>query len=123
MNEKRFKQLFNSMTSTFNWLYLDSKDLAYIQSGLYPVRHADTNPDLPVWGDGRFDWAADADLPADFFTTHGGDAENGGTPYPARTTPVAQGNAPDRAEGRRVGKDCVRTCRSPWWPHHYKKKK
>src|SRR3546814_1909863 len=84
MNEKRFKQLFNSMTSTFNWLYLDSKDLAYIQSGLYPVRHADTNPDLPVWGDGRFDWAADADLPADFFTTHGGDAENGGTPYPAR---------------------------------------
>src|SRR3546814_14475409 len=35
MNEKRFKQLFNSMTSTFNWLYLDSKDLAYIPSGLY----------------------------------------------------------------------------------------
>src|SRR3546814_13801480 len=39
--------------------------------------------------------SADADLPADFFTTHGGDAENGGTPYPARTTPVAQGNALD----------------------------
>src|SRR3546814_18186970 len=83
------------MTRKFNWCYLGSKDLANIQSGLYPVRHADTNPDLPVWGDGRFDWAADADLPADFFTTHGGDAENGGTPYPARTTPVAQGNALD----------------------------
>lgn len=95
MNEKRFKQLFNSMTSTFNWLYVDSKDLAYIQSGLYPIRHSGTNPDLPVWGDGRFDWAADKDLSDDFFAAYGGDAENGGTPYPARTTPIAQGDALD----------------------------
>src|SRR3546814_12500295 len=28
----------------------------------------------------------------------------------------------DRAEERRVGKECVRTCRSWWSPHHKKKK-
>src|SRR3546814_3058731 len=27
-----------------------------------------------------------------------------------------------RSEERRVGKECVSTCRSRWSPHHYKKK-
>src|SRR3546814_16235114 len=27
-----------------------------------------------------------------------------------------------RSEERRVGKECVRTCRSRWTPYHYKKK-
>src|SRR3546814_14326887 len=27
-----------------------------------------------------------------------------------------------RSEGRRVGKECVSTCRSRWAPEHYKKK-
>src|SRR3546814_12304295 len=27
----------------------------------------------------------------------------------------------DRSEERRVGKECVRTCRSRWSPYHYKK--
>src|SRR3546814_15968568 len=26
------------------------------------------------------------------------------------------------SEERRVGKECVCTCRSRWWPYHYKKK-
>src|SRR3546814_19330768 len=31
--------------------------------------------------------------------------------------------APDlRSEERRVGKECVSTCRSRWWPYHEKKK-
>src|SRR3546814_17960591 len=29
----------------------------------------------------------------------------------------------DRSEERRVGKECVSTCRSRWSPDHYKKKK
>src|SRR3546814_11122429 len=29
----------------------------------------------------------------------------------------------DRSEERRVGKECVSTCRSRWSPSHYKKKK
>src|SRR3546814_20080291 len=28
----------------------------------------------------------------------------------------------DRSEERRVGKECVSTCRSRWEPYHYKKK-
>src|SRR3546814_14827993 len=28
-----------------------------------------------------------------------------------------------RSEGRRVGKECVSTCRSRWSPYHYTKKK
>src|SRR3546814_13367004 len=28
----------------------------------------------------------------------------------------------ERSEERRVGKECVCTCRSRWWPYHYKKK-
>src|SRR3546814_12652032 len=28
----------------------------------------------------------------------------------------------DRSEVRRVGKECVSTCRSRWLPYHYKKK-
>src|SRR3546814_12943315 len=29
---------------------------------------------------------------------------------------------PPRSEERRVGKECVSTCRSRWSPYHYKKK-
>src|SRR3546814_16084743 len=28
-----------------------------------------------------------------------------------------------RSEERRVGKECVSTCSSGWWPYNYKKKK
>lgn len=82
-----FQQLFNGITGTFNWLYLDKDDLAYLHSGLYPQRDAGQDPDLPVWGDGRFEWASDRNLPADFFTQYGGSV-----PFPARVVPVAQGD-------------------------------
>jgi acyl-homoserine lactone acylase PvdQ len=95
MTEARFKKLFNSMTSVFHWLYVDKKDIAYIQSGLYPQRHAGINPDLPQWGDGNYEWAGDENLPADFFTRFGGDGNAAGKPFPARTTPVAQGDPLD----------------------------
>src|SRR3546814_14269482 len=35
----------------------------------------------------------------------------------------ARQNAALRSEERRVGKECVSTCRSRWSPYHYKKKK
>src|SRR3546814_13443782 len=31
-------------------------------------------------------------------------------------------SSPRRSEERRVGKECVSTCRSRWSPYHYKKK-
>src|SRR3546814_13875227 len=41
-----------------------------------------------------------------------------------RTAPDPQlglGQPVDRSEERRVGKECVSTCRSRWSPYHYKK--
>src|SRR3546814_13575605 len=32
-------------------------------------------------------------------------------------------SAANRSEERRVGKEGASTCRSRWWPYHYKKKK
>ena len=75
-----FIHLFNGITGTFNWLYVDKSDVGYIHSGLLPVRDAQALPDLPVWGDGRFEWASDKNLSADFFTAYGGS-----TPYPGHT--------------------------------------
>ena len=85
-----FQRLYNGITGTFNWLYVDSKDVAYIHSGLYPVRDPGHDPDLPVWGDGRFEWQSDKKLPPDFFTQYGGSV-----PFPARVTPVPQGSPND----------------------------
>jgi acyl-homoserine lactone acylase PvdQ len=93
MNHSIFKQLFNSMTSTFNWIYADSHDLAFIQSGLYPQRHPGQQPELPVWGDGNFEWVADQNLPAGFFEQYGGDGNNGARSFPSRAVPVVQGDA------------------------------
>src|SRR3546814_12532003 len=36
---------------------------------------------------------------------------------------VLMGGSAGRSEERRVGKECVSTCRSRWSPYHYKKKK
>ncbi|TVT61652.1 penicillin acylase family protein [Amycolatopsis rhizosphaerae] len=41
---------------TFNWFYADSRDIAYYNSGLDPVRHAGADPDLPTWGTGGAEW-------------------------------------------------------------------
>ena len=41
---------------TFNWFYVDSKTIAYYQSGLLPIRPSNVDPNLPTWGDGRSEW-------------------------------------------------------------------
>src|SRR3546814_13367890 len=38
-------------------------------------------------------------------------------------TAQRSGNRLERSEERRVGKECVSTCRSRWSPYHYKKKR
>jgi hypothetical protein len=42
---------------TFNWFYVDSKDIAYYVSGLDPVRPSFVDPNLPTWGTGGSEWA------------------------------------------------------------------
>jgi len=41
---------------TFNWFYIDDRDIAYYVSGKDPVRPPDVNPNLPVTGTGSADW-------------------------------------------------------------------
>jgi acyl-homoserine lactone acylase PvdQ len=41
---------------TFNWFYVDNRDIAYYVSGLDPVRPPDVDPNLPTWGTGGSEW-------------------------------------------------------------------
>lgn len=43
-------------TGTFNWFYVDAKDIAYYSSGLMPVRPKGVNPNFPSWGSGQWEW-------------------------------------------------------------------
>jgi len=90
-----FRKLFNSVSGSFNWMYVDAEDAAVFHSGLYPQRHPEQHPELPAWGDGRFEWqgqlqSQSVPFNGGFFDTYGGDAENGAISFPNPATPVAQ---------------------------------
>ena len=53
---RAFKHAAAQITGSYNWFYADSKHIAYLQSGLYPLRARGTHPDLPTWGTGSYDW-------------------------------------------------------------------
>jgi acyl-homoserine lactone acylase PvdQ len=53
---RSFQQDFSSFPGTENWFYVDSKSVAFQQSGRYPLHAKGSNVDLPFWGDGRADW-------------------------------------------------------------------
>ncbi|WP_394849514.1 penicillin acylase family protein [Pendulispora brunnea] len=93
-----FQRLFNGITGTFNWLYVDKNDIGYIHSGLYPQRDIGQHPELPVWGDGRFEWGSMRALPEGYFSRFGGNKV-----FVTNTsTPIAQG---DPLEGAFEWKD------------------
>ncbi|MGH8505840.1 MAG: penicillin acylase family protein [Stenotrophobium sp.] len=87
-----FQHLFNGVTGTFNWLYVDKKDVGYVASGLLPVRDPGQSPELPSWGDGRFEWAGDLSYlkqHPDFFKNYGGTVS-----FPGRAVPVPVDGGP-----------------------------
>ncbi|MBD1373162.1 penicillin acylase family protein [Hazenella sp. IB182357] len=51
-----FQTAVNSIDYTFNWFYVDDTHISYKHSGLLPIRNSRTNPDLPTWGTGEYDW-------------------------------------------------------------------
>lgn len=51
-----FKKAVSNINFTFNWAYVDSKNIAYALSGAYPQRAKGTSPDFPVLGTGKYDW-------------------------------------------------------------------
>jgi len=65
---KDFQKAFARFTFTFNWFYLDHKDIAFQLGGAHPLRARHIDPDLPVWGTGKWDWRgmlSFADTPKD----------------------------------------------------------
>jgi len=51
-----FGRAFAAVDYTFNWFYVDNRDIAYYGSGLLPVRAPGVSPDLPRKGDAAYDW-------------------------------------------------------------------
>jgi acyl-homoserine lactone acylase PvdQ len=51
-----FQKAFAKFAFTFNWFYLDEEDIAYQLGGYHPVRPKGTDPDFPIWGNGKWDW-------------------------------------------------------------------
>ncbi|OLR93398.1 penicillin acylase [Actinokineospora bangkokensis] len=51
-----FQRAASHVSYTFNWFYADSKDIAYYNSGLNPVRNPAVDPGLPVLANSGYDW-------------------------------------------------------------------
>ncbi|MFZ0043404.1 MAG: penicillin acylase family protein [Solirubrobacteraceae bacterium] len=51
-----FIAAMHAYTGSENWFYVDNKNIAVYQSGWFPKHARGTNPDLPIWGTGRWDW-------------------------------------------------------------------
>ena len=51
-----FAPTMSVIPMSFNWVYVDAASIATFHSGWYPVRAPGTDPDLPSWGTGEWDW-------------------------------------------------------------------
>ena len=55
-NPQEFFNAANNLETTFNMAYVDSKHIAFFSTGLLPKTAAGTNPSLPTFGTGAYDW-------------------------------------------------------------------
>src|SRR3954454_11581047 len=53
---KSFLKAASLTPQTFNSFYLDKKHIGMFTSGLLPKRAKGTDPSLPTWGTGRYEW-------------------------------------------------------------------
>jgi acyl-homoserine lactone acylase PvdQ len=51
-----FQRAAGKETGTFNWTYVDSKNVAYYMAGKLPKRNPHVNPNFPTWGTGEWEW-------------------------------------------------------------------
>ena len=49
-------QTMNGVEFSFNWFYVDDRDIALFSSGRLPIRAPGTDPALPTLGTGDYDW-------------------------------------------------------------------
>ncbi|WP_166462893.1 penicillin acylase family protein [Amycolatopsis acidicola] len=54
---QQFQQAASQINYTFNWFYVNSTEAAYYNSGWNPVRPSTVDPNLPVLGERRYEWA------------------------------------------------------------------
>jgi acyl-homoserine lactone acylase PvdQ len=55
-NATDFQRAAGKETGTFNWAYVDSKNVAYYMAGKLPIRDPRVNPNFPTWGTGEWEW-------------------------------------------------------------------
>lgn len=55
-NGRQFQQVMGQFPGTETWFYADNKDIAFQESGYYPMHAKGSNPNLPYWGTGKADW-------------------------------------------------------------------
>ncbi|MEO8966709.1 MAG: penicillin acylase family protein [Solirubrobacteraceae bacterium] len=53
---QQFFSAVNHFGTTFNWPYIDSRQIAYFSSGKLPIMAPGTDPSLPALGTGGYDW-------------------------------------------------------------------
>jgi acyl-homoserine lactone acylase PvdQ len=53
---RSFLKSMSFVEFSFNWFYVDHRDIAYFSSGRLPVRAEGTDPALPTNGTGGYDW-------------------------------------------------------------------
>ena len=53
---REYQRAAHKIGYTFNWLYVDDKDIAYFNSGNNPVRARGVDQSLPLRGEKRFEW-------------------------------------------------------------------
>ena len=51
-----FQKAASKVSYTFNWFYVNSRHIAYYNSGLNPIRAKGVDPNLPVWARHAFTW-------------------------------------------------------------------
>jgi acyl-homoserine lactone acylase PvdQ len=51
-----FISAMRAYTGSENWFYVDDRHIAVIQSGWFPLHARGSDPDLPIWGTGPWDW-------------------------------------------------------------------
>ena len=51
-----FAKVMNQIEYTFNWFYVDNRDIAYFSSGRLPIRAPGVDPSLPTLGTGQYEW-------------------------------------------------------------------
>src|SRR3954453_3539036 len=51
-----FVKTMRHYTGSENWFYADHSHVGVLQSGWFPRHAKGTDPDLPMWGTGQYDW-------------------------------------------------------------------